>query len=251
MTIGPIMLIILFFGFLPSLGEPGVGLDSAKSFLTPKPYRLKLTTRLSSMGVFSYSGRIISDNPALDFNFNYDRKSWGFMFFKAFDLYDRTSDNNFALGLFYKNFKVGEKLTLTPYVGFVLEQSRKIAGQGSDATLILNVSYKINKSLTLESSSLFSNLALESNEFDWVNRVRLVYSSEHLDLALLGWHNNQVFDQNQYCSSGFNFTYGRIPVAKNVFINTGITAIVMIQTSNEVLYPKKNGLVFTFAVVVH
>jgi hypothetical protein len=216
-----------------------------------KAYQLKLTTRISSLGLFSYSGRIISDHPAMDFNFNYERKKWGFLFFKAVDLCDPLSDNNFAIGLIYKNFKLGNKLTITPYGGIVLEQTRKIAGQGSDATLIINATYKFSQRFSLDNTFLFSNLAWESYDFDWVNRLRMLYSVKHLDVALIGWHNNCAFDKTQYFSSGLNVTFARIPVADHAFINAGITGLVMWETSDEVLFPKKNGLVFTVAGVFH
>jgi len=78
------------------------------------------------VGLFSYSGRIISDHPALDFNFNYERKSWGFMLFKAFDLIDHLSDNNFALGLLYKNVRLGTRLTITPMPGLCWSKPGKL-----------------------------------------------------------------------------------------------------------------------------
>jgi hypothetical protein len=245
------LFLMLFYGSHPARSGPMPLLDSSQVAKLSKPYQLKLTTRLSSLGLFSYSGRIISDYPALDFNFNYERKKWGLLFFKAFDLYDHLSDNNFAIGLIYKNFKLSNKVTITPYAGFVLEQTHKIAGQGSDATLIINALYKISHRFSLDNSFLFSNLAWEHRDFDWVNRLRILYSVQHLDVSLIGWHNNCVFDKTHYVSTGLNVMLMRIQVAENVFINTGITGLVMLETSDEVLFPRKNGLMFTVAGVFH
>lgn len=225
--------------------------DSARSVKLQRPYQFRLTTRLSSAGMFSYTGRIISPNPALDFNFNYERKTWGFMAFKATDLVDHLSDNNFALTALYKNFRIGKQLTVTPYAGFVLEQTRKIAGQGSDAILIVNIAYKISPHWSIDNSSLFSNLALESDNFDWVNRFRVLFAEHHVEAALICWHNNHVFNDNSYFSMGFNFTYGRIKLSEKVYVNTGVTGLAMIQTSDPETYPKKKGLVFTLGIVYH
>src|SRR5436190_17448269 len=77
-------------------------MDSIAAPKTVKRSTIKFTTRLHSKGLFTYSGRISSDNPAFDVNFTYDRKHWGYMFFKAIDLYDHRSNNNFALTTIYK-----------------------------------------------------------------------------------------------------------------------------------------------------
>src|SRR5882672_5757921 len=64
-----------------------------------------LTVRTHNMGYFAFTGRIISTNPALDFFYTYDRKQWGFSAFKAFDLYDHNTSNNFMLLMLRKTFK--------------------------------------------------------------------------------------------------------------------------------------------------
>src|SRR6185295_20383157 len=110
MNIRLALFLMLLCGRHPAWCNRLLPLDSGQGSRLSKHYQVKLTTRLSSVGLFSYSGRIISDHPALDFNFNYERKSWGFMLFKAFDLIDHFSDNNFALGLIYKNVQLGNRL---------------------------------------------------------------------------------------------------------------------------------------------
>src|SRR4051812_27961434 len=70
-----------------------------------------LTIRTHNMGYFAFTGRIISTNPALDFFYTYDRKQWGFSAFKAFDLYDHNTSNNFMLLMLRKTFKLNQHLT--------------------------------------------------------------------------------------------------------------------------------------------
>src|SRR6187401_2218709 len=59
--------------------------------------QIKATARLHTRGMFLYGGRISTDNPAFDINFTYNRPKWGFFYYKAIDLKDHTSDNNFSL----------------------------------------------------------------------------------------------------------------------------------------------------------
>ena len=227
--------------FLPS--------DSVRKVSTQKRSNFRLTTRVHSMGLFSYGGRLVSENPVIDFNVNYDRKQWGFQVFKAFDLRDSNTPINFTLAVLNKNFHFGNKLTVTPSAGFILEQSTTIADHGSDVVLIVIAGYKLAPSLTVEYSALFGNLLLEPELRDWVNRLRLLYSNRHLDLTLSGWHNNKVFDSAEYMTLGFSAFYSRIKLSSVLTFNAGVTALIMPNTSDEVSLPKKNGVFLTLSAV--
>jgi hypothetical protein len=225
--------------------------DSARLSQRKPLAKTKLTIRMHSLGYFSYTGRIISDNPAADLHFNYERKNWGFLVFKAMDLYDHRTANNFTLALGYRNFHIGKRLVITPYAGAALEQCRQVADRGSDVTFILTTTLKLNKKLSIDNSTLFSNLVLEPQTRDWVNRFRILYSRDHVDLTLLAWHNNKVFDTAGYFSGGFNAAYSRIKVSDRMNLSTGLTGLVMIQSSDQRSCPKKNGLLFTVAALFH
>src|SRR5882762_4187540 len=84
--------------------------DTLRAVKKERRSKSTLTTRFLTKGYFSFTGRIISPNPALDFFYTYDRKRWGFVVFKAFDLYDHTTTNNFMLAMFRKNFHLGKRL---------------------------------------------------------------------------------------------------------------------------------------------
>jgi len=226
--------------------------DSLETKKKEKAHTLRLITRLNSLGLFAITGRKVSNNPAFDFNFYYDRKEFGFQFFKAFDLYNRHTDNNFSLALLYHQFKFGTRWTFTPGGGFVIDQTKKVlANKGSDAALIITTAFKINPYLLLDQTIAVPNMIIESRNRDWINRIRLLYSKNHLDMVATVWHNNNVFDHNEYFTTGLNVTYARIPITDHILLNTGITAMYMPYSSNEEKYPKKNGLVFTLATVLH
>ena len=248
----PLLLaLILFTDFSITRATQLTESDSVKA-VKQKTYTMKFTTRVHSMGLFSYAGRLVSDHPALDFNFTYDRKEFGFTFYKAFDLYDQHSDNNFSLALLYHHFKFGNRITFTPGMGFVLDQTHNVlANSGSDASVIVTTAFKINPYFTVDHSLVMPNMIIESGDRDWINRVRLLYSQNHLDVNLTLWHNNKVFDHTEYLTTGLNVTYARININNHIFINTGLTAVVMPYSNDEVEYPKKNGLVFTLATVIH
>jgi hypothetical protein len=243
-----LLLFLIFSTHLNTYGwDPA---DSAAQAKIAKPYNMRLVGRISSQGQFSYGGRIVSTNPVFDFNFTYDRKSWGLQIFKATDLVDRTTDINFMLAVVNKSFHFGSRLTMTPSVGFILEQNRTAADKGSDVALILTTGYKLSKHFTLEHSGLFGNLLLETSERDWVNRFRLLYSNKHLDLSAMLWHNNKLFDDTQYVTCGASAFYSRVKVSTAVSLSAGFTLLAMPYNSNPELIPQRNGLVFTLAAVI-
>src|SRR6185295_10160049 len=98
--------------------------DSVKATKKESHSKSTLNVRLHTVGYFAFTGRIISTNPAFDFMYTYDRKKWGFTVFKAFDLYDHNSSNNFMLAMLRKSFKINSRLTFTPHIGTILEQSK-------------------------------------------------------------------------------------------------------------------------------
>ncbi len=212
-----------------------------------------LNVRLHNKGQFMFSGRIISPNPAIDFFYQYDRKQWGAVFFKAFDLYDHTTSNNFALAMVRKNFHVGRRLTITPQAGFIFEQSHSLADKGTDLAAFVINNYKVSNNFSVEYTLVFFNLALVPEERDWVNRLRLLYSKNHWDVTLSCWHNNKVmdYDNSVYFSSGASVFYSRMKVSDHLLLSAGVSALVMAYTTTPSEYPKNNGVFFTVAGFVH
>ncbi|MBS1543943.1 MAG: hypothetical protein JST14_09940 [Bacteroidetes bacterium] len=238
---------VLILALTSTLSIAGGKPDSAKAIPSPPGYHLKLVARMHSMGMFTYGGFVASDYAATDINITYDRRSWGVMFFKAADIYDHQSLNNFSLVLLYHTFHLGKRLSFTPYAGFSAEQCHQIADKGSDATMVFTTSWKPTQRLTLDHSAMVSNLALERNHMDWTNRFRVVYAGRHVDAGIMLWHNNRVFDPVNYMSTGFNLGWSRIPVAPRVMLSTGITALWTVQSSDEVHIPTRHGMMFSIA----
>jgi hypothetical protein len=210
--------------------------------------QIRSTARLHSKGMFAYGGRVCSDDPAFDINFVYDRKTWGFFVFKAVDLVDQQSPNNFTLAVAYKNFKITKQLNFTPHVGAFLEQQHQFAGHGSDVALIGVTAFKFNPHFTLDHTMLFGNFVVESEMRDWVNRFRLLYTSRHLDITGIVWHNNHVFDDGDYASAAITLAYNRIKLSDSFNLNFAVTDIMMARSSNEESVPTCNKFVVMTAL---
>lgn len=219
--------------------------------VTARKATLKATARIHSMGLFSYGGRLVSQNNVLDLNITYTRPSWGFIFFKAIDLRDNHTPINFALAAVNKRFEIAKNLTFTPHVGIVLEQFQSLADHGSDAAVFLVMAYRIQPHLTLEYTGMFGNLIMEPELRDWVNRLRLLYSKGHLDVTLFAWHNNQVFDRSGYGTVGLSVFVNRLPLAGNVTLLSGLTGLYMAAATDEKSFTGANGLFLTLGVTVN
>jgi hypothetical protein len=170
--------------------------DSTKARKNQHFAHWRLTARVHSQGIFNYGGRLGSENPTFDVNFTYDRKKWGLHVFKGLDLQDHNTFYNFALIALYKNFKLSNKITFTPYAGSFLKEFNSIADHGSDVVAILITSVKLHTRWTDEHMSLSPNLVLVPEHKDWVNRLRLTCTGKHLNVVSFVWWNNQVFDHS-------------------------------------------------------
>ena len=211
------------------------------------PLHWRLTTRVHSKGIFTYGGRLGTDNPTFDVNFTLEYKKWGLLIFKGLDLKDHETDYNFALIAAYRNFKLSDKITFTPYVGGFLEQPDHFADEGSDAVCILITAIKLRPHLTFEHMALFGSLVYQQQDLDWVNRFRLTYAGKHLDVVASIWHNNSLFDNSSYATSGLNIAYSRMKIMKQIFLSVGATGLVTLYTSDEEENPSANRVMFTFA----
>lgn len=212
-----------------------------------KAWTFKSTARVHTRGLFAYGGRVASKNPAFDINFNYNRKHWGFLIFKATDMMEHTSANNFTLAVFYKNFKLGRQLTIAPHLGVFLEQPYHFAGHGSDVAIINITTLKLNSHLSLEHTALLGNMLLEPSYRDWVNRFRLLFTHKHWDITAALWHNNQVFDQADYLSSGLHVMYSRIKLSDAFNVSVGVTELSVLHSSHESAVAKDHQLLTTLA----
>lgn len=218
--------------------------STATKPLAPRSH-WRLSARLHSKGIFNYGGRQASGNPTFDVSFTYDRKQWGLFVFKGVDLADHHTFYNFALISAYKNFKLAPSVTFTPYVGSFLEEATGFADRGSDAVVILITTKRLGTHWAVEHMGLFSNLLLEPEQRDWVNRLRFTYTGKHWDIISSTWWNNQMFDHSSYWTAGLNVAYSRMRVGEHMFMSVGITGLTTLDTSEKESNATKNTLMLT------
>lgn len=245
------ILAFILIGSIPSCAEPPEEKDRVKAEKKISQLHLRITPRIHTKGLFTYGGQVGTDNPSFDINVTFEYKQWGFLMYKGVDLIDHTTDYNFSLITLFRNFKLSDRITFTPYVGTILEQSEHFADTGSDAVCILITSVKLLPGFTAEHMGMFGNLVFEPTHMDWVNRFRFTYSGKHLDVITSLWHNNQVFDESYYLTGGINIAYSRIRVAKHLLLSTGITGLSTFHTTEDDSAHPKDALQLTLAAQWH
>ena len=220
--------------------------DSAAVVQKKKKGSVLVTSRVHTMGLFLYMGRVVNHNPATDLYFNYTTNSgWGFSVFKAVDINDGHSGNNFAFAFISKYFNIGTRFKMAPYFGVGLEQQQGFANHGSDIMFQLLSSFRINNKLSVEHIAIFNNFVFAQEHQDWTNRVRFLFNSGHWDFIGMLWSNNQAFDSATYSSGGMSIFYNRVPISKRLFLGAGLTSLSTFQSSDAEHTPKQTGLQFT------
>jgi hypothetical protein len=236
----PFIFLLVWLGPITLWAQPK---DSIK--IEKKAMHWRLTARLHSQAIFNYGGRLATENPSFDINFTIEKNNWGFFLFKGVDLYDHYTFYNFSLISVYRNFKLSNKITFTPYVGSFLEQEQGVADHGSDAVVILITTAKLHPQLSFEHLSLFGNLILVPEQRDWVNRFRLSYVHGHWDVVSTAWWNNHVLDHNDHLTTGLSVAYSRIKAKEHLFFSVGMSGLYMLHTSDAEANPYKNALLIT------
>ena len=223
--------------------------DSAVVDTKKKKGSMVIASRVHTMGLFLYMGRVVNYNPATDLYFNYTtNKGWGISAFKAADVNDIHSSNNFAFAFVSKTFHIGDRLVIAPYLGAGLEQQHGFANHGSDLMFQLQSSFRLNKKLSIELIGIFNNLIFATEHQDWTNRLRLLFNNGHWDLIGMVWSNNGIFDEATYTSGGLSAFYNRIPLSKRLSMGVGLTSLSTFHSSNVEHTPKPSGLQFSTTV---
>jgi hypothetical protein len=220
--------------------------DSAAVVQKKNEGSVLVTSRVHTMGLFLYMGRVVNHNPATDLYFNYTTNNgWGFSAFKAVDINDVHSGNNFAFAFISKYFNIGNRFKIAPYFGAGLEQQHGFANHGSDLMFQLLSSFRINKNLSFEHIGIFNNLLFAREHQDWTNRVRILFNNGHWDFIGMLWSNNQAFDSATYSSGGISIFYNRVPISNRLFLGAGLTSLSTFQSSDEDHTPRQTGLQFS------
>jgi len=202
-----------------------------------------LSSLLHSESLYFFTGGVDQYHPSFDMLFVYDKNGWGGIVYKSLDLVDHTTGINYAMIVFHKHFSIGNNLLITPNVGLNLNQNYSIADKGSDLISDLAVALKLGNQFTLSNDAIFQNIGI-THDYNWTNRIKLLFKGTNFYAAALLWDRNRVFNNPGYLSTGFDFNYSGIRLSSKSNLDIGASYIAMLQSDT----PRKSGFMVSFGM---
>ena len=127
----------------------------------------------------------------------FEHKGNGFFIFKSYDIKDPHSIVNYLQPGVFKKFKLGDKLQLGIFFGYVFSQTNEFRDKDSDYFSAAVLYWTINDLLKLENTALFFDL---SQSAKLANRMLLSYRLREFKFDLYVWQ-RIIFESNTYATS--------------------------------------------------
>jgi hypothetical protein len=210
-----------------------------------QPVTWSLNSQIHSASLYFFTGSVDQQDQSFDMLFIYDRKSWGGIIYKSFDVLNSATGVNYAILALHKHFKIDDNLQVTPNVGVNLNQNRSFADAGSDLMVDMALDYNIGKYFMLSGDAIFQNIGITSDH-NWTNRLKLSFSDNRFDTAVLLWDRNRVFNNSGYLSSGISAGYSGFKLTPTANLGLSAQSIIMLQSDTK----KRNGFMFSMALII-
>lgn len=236
------LILIIFTERVPARAfdnEPLADSLKVKNNMPADSTNWSLTALLHSESLYFFTGGVDQYDPSSDMLFVYDKGGWGGIIYKSFDLVNHNTGINYAMVVLHKHFYIGDNVQITPNIGVNLNQNHSVADKGSDLMGDLAVAYKLNNYFKVSNDAIFQNMGI-TKEYNWTNRIKLLYSEKDFYAAALLWDRNRVFHNSGYLSTGFDIGYTGIKLSSKSAIGFGASWIYMLQSDT----PRRNGFQF-------
>lgn len=211
------------------------GAQQPPSKADQQPYSFSLTAKVHSAGHSIYSGQYINHHPNTEINLSYKRKRFGASITKSIDVADLHTSVNFTTVGLSASFKVSESLTVTPYVGVFLRQSRSFADDASDAWTCVVVRYRLTTFLTIENTFLVSNLIRHHSKASLANRLNAAISIGKLKVDAYVWYCHAKNSKTHFVSTSVAVT------SPDWVISPSISARLQVAMLQQIASEKPEG----------
>jgi hypothetical protein len=222
-----------------------LGKDS--TILQTKVLKYRIIPRISTKGFFAYTGLITTNNIVADIQVRIEKNNVGVLLLKAQDLTTNESNGNYGAAFIFRKMAVSRKLNVTPYLGFFAVERNSIADSGSDVAVIIENSLLLAPGLVFDNAMIFGGLAI-TGHYNWTNRFRLMYSTKHITSNAFICHNNMVFDETGYLSTGASVGLVNLKVADKVSVGLSATFVGLLYSNSTERFPIGQDFFFTFSI---
>lgn len=190
-----------------------------------------LTWGLYSQGFIPFSGVVLNHHTTLEASFSAPAKPVTFFLYKSLDTYDYTTGLNYITTGFLKTVPASEKLSFTVAGYYCISQMGSFWDSTSDAGLLVKSNWKISNRLSAELFAMAGNLTKKFLQKNLTNRAQLSYHVKNIDINLFAWYFAPLWHNKAYTAVSPQVTVNRVPVTKNIRLNTSLAWFNMIKKS--------------------
>lgn len=204
-----------------------------------------LTNRINTGSMFFFTGVVWDHKPTFDTKIVFDKKGFGGLFFKSFELTGQQTAINYALIVLHKRFTIGERWMVSPQIGAQLNQNASLADKTSDFLINLTIAYKFANYFTISNDAVFQNLVFTKRE-NWTNRLKLGFQKSVLSASVNLWHRNTLLENPGYLSGGAEINYSGIKISPSMSLILGAQSISVFQHDT----PRKSGFLISLGLAI-
>ena len=171
-----------------------------------QPYSFSLTVKLHSTGHSMYGGQYLNHHFNSEISVSCRYRTLGGFVTKNTDIVDLHSSINYTTMGIFKSFHLGNSLTVMPYVGGFFRQSHSFADNASDGWACVVLRYQLTNFLTIENTSLVSNLIRHHTKASLVNRLNATIFIGKIKIDAYGWYCRSINSQSHFVSTSVAVT---------------------------------------------
>ena len=208
-----------------------------------QPYSFSLTVKLHSTGHSIYGGQYLNHHPNTEISVSYRYKTIGGFITKNADVADLHSSINYTTMGVFKSFRLGKSLTVMPYLGWFLRQSHSFADNASDGWSCVVVRYQLTDFLTVENTSLVSNLILRHTKASLANRLNATVIIGKFKIDAYGWYCLSINSQSHFDSTSVAVTSPDWVISPSVSARLQVAMLQYITSEKPEATLRRGGLV--------
>jgi len=228
-------MVILFIGHFrvsASNNNPSVDSLNLKNSQPRDSVTWGLTALLHSESLYFFTGGVDQYDPSTDLIFVFDKGGWGGLIYKSLDLINHNTGINYAMIVLHKHFYLGNNLLVTPNIGVNLNQNYSVADKGSDLMGDLAIAYKFGEHFVISNDAIFQNICI-TKDYNWTNRVKLLFKGADFDASALVWDRNRLFNNPGYLSAGADINYTGVKITSKTNLHLEASYIYTLQSDTH------------------
>lgn len=219
------------------------GAQQSASKADQQPYSITLTAKVHSTGHSIYGGQYLNHHANAEISLSLRYRQVGAFLTKSTDIVDLNSAINHTTMGIYKNLRLSESLTVTPYVGMFLRQSHSFADGTSDAWTCVVVRYKLHSFVTIENTALIGNLIRNHSKISLANRLNATISIGKVKLDAYAWYCHGRSSTAHFVSTSVAITSPDWVISPSISVRLQVSMLQQVAREKPEGAMRRGGLI--------